>query len=122
MTNTSLQGAKVPFDEWSSLAHNDPEAFEARRKEFIDQYIESLPADVQQRMRQLQWRIDTVRKLAGTPMAACLKIYNMMWDSVVGEHGMVEKLNHIASLSAPVNNTSVVEKKADVLPFRSQRQ
>jgi hypothetical protein len=122
MNKTSLQGARVAFEEWSSLAHNDPEAFEKRRNEFINQYIESLPEDAQQRMRQLQWRIDTVRQLAGTPMAACLKIYNMMWDSVVGEHGMVEKLNHIAAVSAPMNTTSVAAKKADVLTFRNQRQ
>ncbi len=85
----------VDFDQWSELARTNPDAFEAKRAEFIEQTIQRMPAEKQQRMRCLQWKIDQVREQAGNPMAACIKLSEMMWDSLVGPGGLREVLERV---------------------------
>ena len=78
---------KIDFDEWVSLAKSDPEKFEAKRSEIIEAAISCHNPARQQRLRRLQWKIDQVRGLSPTPLAACIKISNMMWDSLSGPGG-----------------------------------
>ena len=86
---------QVDFTHWSELARTDPEAFEARRAEVIEEMIQSMPEHRQQRMRCLQWKIDQVRNRAPNPMAACIKLSEMMWDSLVGPGGLREVLERM---------------------------
>ena len=81
------------FSEWSQLAIEDPAGFEKRRRRVIDQIISHFPEAKQKRLRMLQWRIDRERDRSATPMAACIRLSSMMWDSVLGEHGLLETLN-----------------------------
>lgn len=76
------------FDEWLELSKRDPESFEIRRLESIEELINSAPADKQHRLRCLQWKIDRVRDKMATPLAACVAISDMMWDSL-------DKLNQL---------------------------
>jgi len=100
----------VDFDQFSRLAKSDPEAFEARRAELIEEMIQRLPEHRQQRMRCLQWKIDQVRNQAGNPMAACIKISEMMWDSLVGPGGLQEVLENARSGNfTPPPKASVLE-------------
>lgn len=70
------------FDEWMELAKNNPEEFEAERIRKIEAFLSKVPEEKLQRLRGLQWQIDQTRKLAHTPMASCIAISNMMWESV----------------------------------------
>ncbi|HFE32734.1 MAG TPA: DUF3135 domain-containing protein [Gammaproteobacteria bacterium] len=72
----------LDFDFWKQLAEDDPEAFETLRREKVEQLIARAPAAQRRRLQGLQWQIDQTRKLAGSPMASCLAISNMMWDSL----------------------------------------
>ncbi|HHH44137.1 MAG TPA: DUF3135 domain-containing protein [Gammaproteobacteria bacterium] len=101
----------VDFDRFSQLAKSDPEGFEARRAELIEQMIQRMPAHKQQRMRCLQWKIDQVRNQAKNPMAACIKISEMMWDSLVGPGGLREVLEQVR------NGNFTPPPKASVLEF-----
>ena len=83
----------VDFDSWSKLARSDPEAFEAKRAQVIEQMIQRMPAHKQQRMRCLQWKIDQVRARASNPLSACIKLSDMMWDSLAGPGGLREALD-----------------------------
>jgi len=83
------------FEKWSKLASKDPEAFEQYRERLIDEFITELPEKKQQRMRCLQWRVDGVRRLSKTPMAALIEISGMMWDAVSGEHGLMDSLHDL---------------------------
>ena len=83
----------VDFDSWSKLARSDPEAFEARRAQVIEQMIQRMPAHKQQRMRCLQWKIDQVRARASNPLSACIKLSDMMWESLAGPGGLREVLD-----------------------------
>ena len=103
----------VDFDQWAVLAKTDPAAFEAKRAEVIEDMIQRMPAHKQQRMRCLQWKIDQVRNQAANPMAACIKLSEMMWDSLVGPGGLREVLERVGEQNFEP------PPKADVLDFRS---
>lgn len=101
------------FSEWHTLAHSDPEAFELKRQEAIEDMISNLPQDRQQRLRCLQWRIDMERQRSRNPMQSCLKLYQMMMDSVYGEHGLLETIrSHRSDNQQKEINTSTI------LPFK----
>ena len=105
------QKSLVDFDQFSELAKSDPNAFEAKRAEVIEQMIGRMPAHKQHRMRCLQWKIDQVRMQAGNPMAACIKLSEMMWDSLVGPGGLREVLERVG------DGTFEPPVKASVLAF-----
>lgn len=68
-------------DLLSQLAREDPVAFENLRSDLIADFIDSQPEKYQRRLRGLQFRVDGIRRLSHTPLAALLKIQALMWDS-----------------------------------------
>ena len=110
MVTPSVQ--EFVFDSWAQLAQQDPDEFESKRKAYIQQYIEELPLERRERMQRLQWRIDMERQRASNPMSACLRLYQMMWDSFAGELGLIN------TLKEPDNFIErKLQKKAKILPF-----
>lgn len=105
----------VDFDHWSFLAKTDPDAFEVRRAELIDDMIQGMPPHKRHRMRCLQWKIDQVRHRAANPMAACINISQMMWDSLLGPGGLCDIMERLGEghFSPP--------PKARVLELRAPR-
>jgi hypothetical protein len=103
----------IDFDQWAELARTDPDAFEARRTEVIEAFIAGMPAHKQQRMRCLQWKIDQVRNRSANPVAACIKLSEMMWDSLVGPGGLREAFENLH------NGHYQQPPKAEVLTFRA---
>lgn len=103
----------IDFEHWAELAQQDPEYFELLRTRTIDAFIQRCPEEFQHRLRCLQWRVDQVRKRAGTPMAACIKISEMMWDSF-------NQMNRVSrDLCTFVNEGEYVSRpNAAVLPFQ----
>ena len=73
---------KFNFDMWSELSQSNPEAFEELRQKTLDEFIEGVDENRQHRLRCLQWKIDRVREKMPTPLAACVAISDMMWDSL----------------------------------------
>lgn len=87
MSSNQQQDAKQghyhpDFDELLTLAKDDPASFEAKRLEYIEYFFATIPAERQRRLRGLQWQIDQTRHLARTPMASCMDMMNMMWNSL----------------------------------------
>ena len=80
----------IDFSKLLELAQSNPSAFEDHRNRLVEDLINSAPRDKRHRLRCLQWKVDQVRLRAKTPMAACINIYSMMWDSLVGNHGLLE--------------------------------
>ena len=101
------------FDEWAELARSDPSAFEAHRRGVIDAFISSVPPRQRSHLRQVQWRIDVVRKRAPNPLAACRRMYEMMWESFAGDLGLSETLNNPCA----VQKRRRMRTAAVVLPF-----
>lgn len=69
------------FEHWAKLAEQDPAQFEDLRSQTINGVIDELPENKQMMLRRLQWKVDRVRELKSTPMAACLAITDMMWNT-----------------------------------------
>ena len=96
MKNTKI--AERDFDEWAEMAREDPTAFEKMRLAAINRCIEDAPDEHRERLRRLQWRIDQERRMARTPMNACLRISRMMWDNILGQGGLRERLVELGGL------------------------
>ena len=103
------------FDAWAALAQNDPPAFEAKRLSMIEALIDEAPPELRQRLRGLQWRIDMERERCSTPLQACIRISNMMWDMIYADRGFLWSLQVLAdpegllnALPAPVQSADVV--------------
>lgn len=92
MFDSAIQ--KLDFDSAAKLAVEDPEAFEQRRRDAIEQLIENAPERNRERLRKLQWKIDQIREHSPNPLAATVKLYDMMWDSFAGEQGMITLLKN----------------------------
>ena len=105
----------LDFDALCALAQHDPAAFESHRARVIQAAIERAPAGRRQRLHRLQWRVDQVRRRSATPLAACISLSDMMWESVTGEHGLLETLR-----GQP--RERVHRSDAVILPMRPRRR
>lgn len=110
------------FDHWAQLAVADSDAFEARRSRLIEAFISSVPPERQRRLRCLQWRIDQIRRTARTPLASCIRISRMMWDSVLGEGGLHEVLNIALDGVSAQQSPQLPRLRAQVLLFPDRRK
>lgn len=102
------------FDHWVQLAQEDPDQFEIQRQQKIEQMIESVPEEIRHRIKGLQWQIDQARTSAKNPMASCLKISSMMWDTVLGDDGLVQTIENLGktpkhSQEKTVQNAKIIE-------------
>lgn len=102
---------RIDFDYWLQLAQDDPERFESLRSATLESHISKAPEAQQNRLRCLQWRIDRMRENAKTPMAACINISNLMWDSA--QH-LVLSCQHLQQV---YNGQNSHLPKATVLKF-----
>ena len=107
------------FDELLTLAKEDSALFEAKRLEYIECFFNNLHSKKQRRLRGLQWQIDQTRKLARTPMASCITIMNMMWDSL---HQLNDQQRTLVELttkqkSAYAVKTTASTTEAVIIPF-----
>jgi len=110
---------KLDFDDAMALAKNDPDAFEQYRLDAIEALITSVDMKKQQNLRRLQWRIEQERKRAPNPAAACVKVYQMMWDSFVGKYGFIDV---ICNGNHPSRNADDSTHKVKVLSFSDIRK
>ena len=104
----------MDFEGWRRLAQDDPEGFERRRRATIDAAIDQAPWEQRDRLRRLQWRIDQVRRRSGSPLAACVRLSNMMWERICGEHGLLQVLEEGKPPDA--------ETRSRVVPLRPRRR
>lgn len=110
----------IDFNKWSALANSDPRNFEKQRSELLNQVIQCAPLVRQHRLRCLQWRIDTVRDRSPTPLAACIRLSGMMWDSLTSECGLLEALR--GSLQDRADIGAAHRPKAAMVLFYLQTQ
>lgn len=105
------------FDEWRLLASRDPEGFELARRRVLDVVIAQASEKRRQRLMALQWRIDRLRERSATPLAACILLSDLMWDSLTGDNGLLEAIrgDHGPSRHEPACHRS------SVIPFHKVR-
>lgn len=70
------------FDTLKHWALAEPERLDALLHQQIEALIAQVGPDQQRRLRGLQFRIDCQRRLAKNNLDSCIRIANMMHDSV----------------------------------------
>lgn len=113
------ESSSFNFEEWAELARNNPEAFEQRRKEVIEEAIAQSPEAIQQRLRCIQWRVDMERMRYKDPLVACARIYNMMWELVYKDGGLLDALNQLGEYNVDEQGEIKEKKRAKILAFKS---
>jgi hypothetical protein len=110
-------------DALSRLARSDPQTFETLRLELIERCIDDAPAPIQLHLRQLQFRIDGIRRRSRSPLGSAVKINALMWDSFLVMNDELQKLHtrkrrpsRFQSIAARCTNGG-----ATLLPFRARR-
>jgi len=114
MSKSEKTQRKFEFDAWVKLSQKDPEAFEAMREAQINKFIDGCDEEKQQRLRCLQWKIDIVRNKSDSPLAACVAISDMMWDSLERLHRVYYEYEGITAQDANKRVFAPLPK-ADVL-------
>ena len=116
-TQNAQEKHKFDFDMWYALSQSDPQAFEELRQKTLDNFIGGVDDDRQHRLRCLQWKVDRVREMNPTPLAACVAISDMMWDSLEKLNQIYYDYNSITTLQgskrelAPLPNASILNFK-----------
>ena len=89
----SRSPATLPdYDALTRLARSDPRSFETLRLELIEGCIDDAPEPIQLRLRQLQFRIDGIRRRSRSPLGATVKINSLMWGSLLEMNDELQKL------------------------------
>ena len=102
-----MNGTKIndfDFDEMSRIAKDDPAAFEQRRQELLSAAIDNASPNIKRRLEGLQWQVDQVRNTSNTPLASCIRISKMMWDSVLEQDGLLDNLERLQNGELSVNS------------------
>ncbi len=122
MSSNQKNDPVLDFDEWSTLAKNNPQSFEKKRLEMIESFLVSVPEEKQRRLRGLQWQIDQARHLAHSPMGSCIAISNMMWDSLNELNTQQRKLTGFTDSNQSFAYIDHEQAAATVLPFSLRRR
>ena len=99
---------KLPaFDVLVDMARNDPQRLESLRRKLTNHIINNAPSEQQRkRLEGLQFRVDMERKRARTPIAATIRISEMMCHSLADLHrSMVTPLITEDNLPPPARAT-----------------
>lgn len=115
-----MTSALPDFDDLVKLAQENPEELENLRQRLCDELIQSAPQEYRRRLRGIQFQIDMERKRAKTPMAACLKISEMMHDSFSQLRDALNDVQEIRSGNGPKREeveVKAVSPAATVLSF-----
>lgn len=70
---------KLDFDYWKNLYKDDPDEFERKRTEAIEQEINSAPVHLQSRLRHLQSKLNSIHD-AANPISATVQMMGMLFD------------------------------------------
>lgn len=98
------------FDAWAKLFTENPQAFEKQRTLAIEQLIRLAPTHKQQRLRCLQWKLDQIRHYAPCPLAASIRMNQLLWESLVGPDGLLDRLQQ------PLGYRPL-QRSAKIIPF-----
>ena len=109
------------------LARNDPEQLERLRKRLTESVIATAGCDDRKRrLEGLQFRVDMERRRAATPLAATIKISEMMAQSLADLHrSLVTPIEQQVAARASVAAGAPEPLRADsdgarILPFSAK--
>lgn len=93
------------------LLKDDPDAFERKRQEIIERFIEAQPEERQGRYRKMQWRIDQERKRFKDPIACYNRLVAMFWEQVEKFQNGCDLLTKAELAEEPIEYAKVLTLK-----------
>ena len=107
---------KISYDE-------NPEEFDRLASKLISDYISSQPKERQQRLRGIQFTIESELSKYPTPLGRMMKMWDIIIDEVyVSDDGLVEVLKRSADQLRGGTVEQEKVQKAKVLPFKSTKK
>jgi len=105
--------ARLPaFEVLVDMARNDPEGLETLRRSLTDAVIAGATSDAtRRRLLGLQFRVDLERRRASTPLAAAIRISEMMCRSLAELHASM-----VAAAEEPSSRGATA---GTIIPFRA---
>ncbi len=70
------------FDQLVEMAQHRPQELEALRTALVEEVIASARGDRQRKLRGLQFQIDMARRKSKSPLGACIRISELMYESL----------------------------------------
>ncbi len=108
---------KVNFnlDELSRLAQENPEEFERKRKELIEDCIASYPENLKQSLRHQQWKYDAIIQSSKTPLQSCIRMNSLLMDVFYAENGFSDKVSEFVYVMHKFSNTvqKIIKNKGE---------
>lgn len=103
------------FDELKAMAAERPEELENLRKRMTDQILSDAPAERRRRLEGIVFKIDAERRRSKNPLQACIRISQMMMDSVTDLRDAVNMLGANPA-AQPVQQDA--PRSADIVEFK----
>lgn len=107
------------FDQWYELSQQDPDKFEAMRQALVNEALAKMPTQRRERLRGLQWQIDNIRQRSQSPLGCCIRISEMMWDSLSHDYGLLNLKQNL--LEDPPEELYAGSPSADIIPLGNYR-
>ncbi|MCZ6709690.1 MAG: DUF3135 domain-containing protein [Gammaproteobacteria bacterium] len=98
------------FDILLDMARNDPEGLETLRRSLTGAVIAAaMSENTRRRLHGLQFRVDMERRRAGTPLAAAIRISEMMCQSLADLHRSMVTLEEDRQHPAQLSTATVIQ-------------
>ena len=98
------------FDILLDMARNDPEGLETLRRSLTGAVIASAISDnTKRRLHGLQFRVDMERRRARSPLAAAIRISEMMCRSLADLHRSMVTLEEDHQQPAQTSSATVIQ-------------
>jgi hypothetical protein len=110
------------FEVLVDMARNDPQGLETLRRSLTNAVITAAPnEEARRRLLGLQFRIDMERRRAGTPLAAAMRLSELMCHSLARLHRSIIEPAALRDETAHLRAANVVRFVANGAP-RSARE
>jgi hypothetical protein len=73
---------KLTFEDLKTLSESNPDAVEEKVQEILEEYIQTLAPERQQRARAYNWRVQQELRKFKDPIARMNKMVEMFWKGV----------------------------------------
>ena len=106
------------FEVLVDMARNDPQGLETLRRSLTDAVIAAASSDTtRRRLKGLQFRVDLERQRAATPLAATIRISEMMCHSLAQLHASMV----YTAEEQEINELPVAPTGSNIIPFPGSR-
>ncbi len=110
----SFEQANEQFAHWRDLFKTNKEEFERQRKQAIEDVIQSAPEHLRDRLKALQWKIDTTLNKIKNPTMRNLKMQDLFWEQTLKFNATLK------ALTGKIPSKQSSTTSAEIIPFKTK--